>query len=127
MDKESQQKDLKAQIKPDRMPHHVAIIMDGNGRWARKRRLDRAFGHKAGMKAVTDIVEASVDIELKVLTTFTLNTTALITHPNDFLYMFRDISRFFFEFKSTISTVIIFIMRNIFAFRTFQFRIFEGF
>ena len=61
---------LKAQIKPEKMPRHIAIIMDGNGRWAREKRLTRVAGHRAGVKAVRDIVEASVDIRLEVLTLY---------------------------------------------------------
>ncbi|MBN2372376.1 isoprenyl transferase [bacterium] len=61
---------LKSQINPEKMPRHIAIIMDGNGRWAREKRLTRVAGHRAGVKAVRDIVEASVDIRLEVLTLY---------------------------------------------------------
>ena len=52
------------------VPHHVAIIMDGSGRWARKRRLPRPFGHRAGMNAVHEIVEGAIEAGLEVLTLF---------------------------------------------------------
>ena len=43
-------------VKPERMPRHVAIIMDGNGRWAKKRGLPRALGHRAGVEAMRAII-----------------------------------------------------------------------
>ena len=61
---------LKDQIDPEKMPHHVAIIMDGNGRWAQQRKMSRVAGHRAGIKAVRDIVEISVEINLQVLTLY---------------------------------------------------------
>jgi len=52
------------------VPAHVAIIMDGNGRWARGRALPRPFGHKAGMKSVREVVEGSLAAGVEVLTLF---------------------------------------------------------
>ena len=52
------------------IPRHVAIIMDGNGRWASERRLPRPFGHRAGMKAVREAVEGAIDAGVAVLTLF---------------------------------------------------------
>jgi undecaprenyl diphosphate synthase len=52
------------------IPRHVAIIMDGNGRWASERRLPRPFGHRAGMKAVREAVEGAIDAGVEVLTLF---------------------------------------------------------
>ena len=51
-------------------PAHVAIIMDGNGRWARGRALPRPFGHKAGMKSVREVVEGALAAGVEVLTLF---------------------------------------------------------
>jgi len=53
-----------------RLPAHVAIIMDGNGRWAQSRRLPRVAGHRAGIEAVRDVVEASARLGLQVLTLY---------------------------------------------------------
>src|SRR2546422_5783833 len=54
--------DLLAQIRLNgAVPRHVAIIMDGNGRWARERNLPRPFGHRAGMKAVREVVEGAIE------------------------------------------------------------------
>ena len=52
------------------VPRHVAIIMDGNGRWARERRLPRPFGHRSGMRAVREVVEGAVEVGLDVLSLF---------------------------------------------------------
>jgi len=52
------------------VPRHVAVIMDGNGRWARERGRPREFGHRAGMRAVREAVEAAADAGVEVLTLF---------------------------------------------------------
>lgn len=52
------------------VPRHVAIIMDGNGRWARERLMPRPFGHRSGMKAVREVVEGAVEAGLEVLSLF---------------------------------------------------------
>lgn len=56
------------------IPVHIAIIMDGNGRWARKRGLPRAAGHKIGVESVRDIVEACSQLGVKFLTLYTFST-----------------------------------------------------
>lgn len=56
------------------MPHHVAIVMDGNGRWAQKRWLPRVAGHKQGVDALRRIVEASVQRGIRVLTVFAFSS-----------------------------------------------------
>jgi undecaprenyl diphosphate synthase len=56
------------------IPRHVAIIMDGNGRWARRRGLPRYAGHREGMRAVRAAVEAAVDSGVEVLTLFAFST-----------------------------------------------------
>jgi len=52
------------------VPRHVAIIMDGNGRWAKERHLPRALGHRAGMKAVREVVEGAIAAGVEVLTLY---------------------------------------------------------
>ncbi len=52
------------------IPRHVAIIMDGNGRWARERNLPRPLGHRSGMKAVRAVVEGAIEVGLEVLSLF---------------------------------------------------------
>ncbi len=60
-------------LKKGNLPTHIAIIMDGNGRWAKKRGLPRTAGHKAGVKAVKRIVRAGGDLGISVLTLFTFS------------------------------------------------------
>ena len=57
-----------------KIPTHVAIIMDGNGRWAKKRLLPRAMGHSAGAKNVEPICEAAWDLGVKYLTVYAFST-----------------------------------------------------
>src|SRR5204863_623350 len=61
---------LARQIQFDRLPQHVAVIMDGNGRWAAQRHLPRVEGHRAGIESVRDIVETSARLDIKVLTLY---------------------------------------------------------
>src|SRR4029079_9435402 len=61
---------LARQIQFDRLPRHVAIIMDGNGRWAATRHLPRVEGHRAGIEAVRDTVETSARLGIPVLTLY---------------------------------------------------------
>ena len=56
------------------VPRHVAIIMDGNGRWAKKRKLPRSFGHKAGASRVQEIIETSGNMGVEVLSLYAFST-----------------------------------------------------
>ncbi|MEW8986269.1 MAG: isoprenyl transferase, partial [Bacillus sp. (in: firmicutes)] len=58
----------------DNIPNHIAIIMDGNGRWALKRGMPRFAGHKEGLSTVVKIVKAAVECKVKVLTLYTFST-----------------------------------------------------
>jgi len=62
--------ELSEQIDRSALPAHVAIIMDGNGRWARKRGLPRVAGHRAGISAVREVVEGSAELGIPVLTLY---------------------------------------------------------
>ncbi len=66
----SDEAQLVRQLNPDRLPSHVAIIMDGNGRWAAQRHLPRVEGHRAGIESVRDTVETGARLGLKVLTLY---------------------------------------------------------
>ena len=61
---------LVRQVNFERLPEHIAIIMDGNGRWAAQRHLPRVEGHRAGIDAVRDTVETAARLDIKVLTLF---------------------------------------------------------
>ena len=65
---------LNSQINLDNIPSHVAIIMDGNGRWAKKQSKIRIFGHKIGVKTVRDVVEGSVKLGLDYLTLYAFSS-----------------------------------------------------
>src|SRR5947209_3725803 len=66
----SPEETLARQVNFDRLPAHIAVIMDGNGRWAARRHLPRVEGHRAGIDAVRDIVESSARIGIQVLTLY---------------------------------------------------------
>jgi undecaprenyl diphosphate synthase len=61
---------LARQVNFDRLPQHVAVIMDGNGRWAAQRHLPRVEGHRAGIESVRDVVESSARLGIRVLTLY---------------------------------------------------------
>ncbi len=66
--------DLKQRINTDRLPCHVAIIMDGNGRWAKQQGKERIFGHESGVESVRDTVKAAAEIGIPYLTFFAFST-----------------------------------------------------
>ncbi len=65
---------LKENIDNSKIPHHIAIIMDGNGRWAKQRGTQRVFGHKNGVKAVRNATEAAAELGIKYLTLYAFST-----------------------------------------------------
>jgi undecaprenyl diphosphate synthase len=66
--------DLKSQLDLNHLPQHVAIIMDGNGRWAKERGEDRLYGHFHGVQSVRDIVEAGAELGIRYLTLYAFST-----------------------------------------------------
>ena len=66
--------EFKDQIDINRLPEHIAIIMDGNGRWAKNQGKFRVFGHESGVLSVKDIVEGCVEIGIKYLTVYAFST-----------------------------------------------------
>ena len=65
---------LKDKVNRDKLPQHIAIIMDGNGRWAKKKGNERIFGHKNGIRAVKDTVEAAAELGVNYLTLYAFST-----------------------------------------------------
>src|SRR5450756_815908 len=65
---------LRKQINIGKLPSHVAIIMDGNGRWAQQRGLGRVFGHQQGVKAVREVIETATELGIKYLTLYAFST-----------------------------------------------------
>ena len=62
--------ELYRQLDPGRLPKHIAIIMDGNGRWAKRRHMPRVAGHRAGVAAVRSTVETAARIGIGALTLY---------------------------------------------------------
>ncbi|MCU0449735.1 MAG: isoprenyl transferase [Bernardetiaceae bacterium] len=65
---------MKEKIDMTRIPQHIAVIMDGNGRWAKKQGIARVFGHKSAVKAVREIIEGSAELGVKYLTLYAFST-----------------------------------------------------
>lgn len=66
--------DLKAQIDQSKLPRHIAMIMDGNGRWAKQHNQPRVFGHRNGVKAVREVTEAAAELGIEFLTLYAFST-----------------------------------------------------
>src|SRR5213078_3903634 len=66
----SAEESLARQVNFDRLPAHVAVIMDGNGRWAAQRHLPRVEGHRAGIESVRAVVEGAARLGIRVLTLY---------------------------------------------------------
>jgi undecaprenyl diphosphate synthase len=65
---------FKENIDPDRLPAHIAIIMDGNGRWAKQRGQHRIFGHENGVKSVKEVAETCAELGIRYLTLYAFST-----------------------------------------------------
>ncbi|MEL6657417.1 MAG: isoprenyl transferase [Bacteroidota bacterium] len=66
--------DWKNKIDQDRLPEHIAIIMDGNGRWAKEKGKPRVFGHRNGVKSVREVTEAAAELGINYLTLYAFST-----------------------------------------------------
>ena len=75
--------------------HHVAIIMDGNGRWGLKKKNSRNFGHLTGLKNVEKIIDASIKVNLKFLTLFVFSTENWRRPKNEVSFLFNLIKNYF--------------------------------
>ena len=65
---------IKEKINSEKLPQHVAVIMDGNGRWAKSRDQERTFGHKNAIKAVREVINACNEVNIPYLTLYTFST-----------------------------------------------------
>jgi undecaprenyl diphosphate synthase len=86
------------QIAADRIPRHVAIVMDGNGRWAQERGLPRPEGHRAGIEAVHDVVHGALEIGLSHLTLYAFSTENWKRDPREVTLLFAMLEE---ELRST--------------------------
>ncbi|MDD2554739.1 MAG: isoprenyl transferase [Syntrophaceticus sp.] len=71
---ENKRNDTRKNIKLNRVPYHVAIIMDGNGRWAQEKGFSRSEGHRAGMESLRSSVEFCLDLGIRILSVFAFST-----------------------------------------------------
>jgi len=69
-DLDRKEAEIWAKLDPTRLPHHIAIIMDGNGRWAKRRHLPRVAGHRAGMTSVRSTIETAATIGIQAMTLY---------------------------------------------------------
>lgn len=90
--KDAESSALLERIDPENVPTHIACVMDGNGRWARQRGLDRTDGHVAGEKALSDVVEGAMEVGVKWLTAYAFSTENWVrpTYEVDFLMKFKE-------------------------------------
>ncbi len=65
---------IKEKLNREKLPKHVAVIMDGNGRWAKRKGAMRIFGHQNGVKPIHEIVEASGELGIKYLSLYAFST-----------------------------------------------------
>ena len=78
---------LEEKIDKNHLPQHVAIIMDGNGRWAKARGLERYMGHQEGVVSVRKVVEAASDLGIKYLTMYTFSTENWKRSPQEVRFL----------------------------------------
>ncbi|MBU6352786.1 MAG: isoprenyl transferase, partial [Actinomycetales bacterium] len=71
----------------EKIPHHVALVMDGNGRWAKKRGLPRTKGHEAGELALFDVVEGAIQIGVKELSAYAFSTENWRRSPDEVKFL----------------------------------------
>ena len=74
-------------LDPDRIPEHVAIVMDGNGRWAKQRSLPRTEGHKRGEEALFDVVEGALEAGVRWLTVYAFSTENWRRPPSEVRFL----------------------------------------
>jgi undecaprenyl diphosphate synthase len=96
------EKSIKFDIEPGRLPGHVGIIMDGNGRWARVRGLRREEGHTKGADAVRTVVRASRKLGLKALTLFAFSSQNWDRPPEEVFHLMQLLRRYLFEERAEI-------------------------
>jgi undecaprenyl diphosphate synthase len=76
-------------LNPEKIPAHVAIIMDGNGRWAKKRLLPRTLGHKQGVETVRSILKAGASLGIKYLSVYTFSTENWKRPPEEVTFLMK--------------------------------------
>ncbi|MCD6638639.1 MAG: di-trans,poly-cis-decaprenylcistransferase, partial [Nocardioides sp.] len=83
-------------IPPDLVPKHVAIVMDGNGRWAKERGLPRTKGHEQGESSLFDVVEGAIELGVKAISAYAFSTENWSRSPDEVRFLMgfnRDVIR----------------------------------
>ena len=87
--------ELKEQLNPNKLPKHIGIILDGNGRWAQERGLPRTLGHQKGIETLGKIVKATKELGIKNLTVFAFSTENINRPKDEVKYLFNRMKDFF--------------------------------
>ena len=93
----------KAGLEQAKLPKHIAIIMDGNGRWAQKRGLPRYLGHQQGMRALGKVVETAFDLQIPCLTVFAFSTENWNRPQDEIDYIMTQIVKQFDRYAKELS------------------------
>ena len=94
-DLDRKESEVYRQLDPERLPRHIAIIMDGNGRWAKRRHMPRAAGHRAGVTAVRSTVETAARIGIQALTLYAFSEENWKKRPKSEVdFLMRLLSRY---------------------------------
>jgi undecaprenyl diphosphate synthase len=88
--------------KKTEIPVHIAIIMDGNGRWAKKRNLPRIFGHREGAKSVREITTACAELGVKYLTLYAFSTENWKRPENEIKFLFNLLDDYLVKERKTL-------------------------
>ncbi|NYG55551.1 isoprenyl transferase [Nocardioides perillae] len=83
-------------LPPELVPHHVAVVMDGNGRWAKERGLPRTRGHEAGESSLFDVVEGAIELGVKAVSAYAFSTENWSRSPDEVKFLMgfnRDVIR----------------------------------
>ena len=86
----------------DKLPQHLAIIMDGNGRWAKKRGLPRSAGHKEGAKSVRRVITSCLDFNIPILTIYAFSTENWKRPKQEIVYLLKLFERFLSKEKANL-------------------------
>ena len=86
-----------------KVPQHIAIIMDGNGRWAKKRGFPRAVGHKAGMESIKTTLDACRELGVKVLTVYAFSTENWTRPKTEIRFLMNYLKNFLIKYESELN------------------------
>ncbi len=75
------------QVAPDRVPRHIAVVMDGNGRWAKERGLPRTRGHEAGEAALLDVIHGAIEVGVRYLSAYAFSTENWRRSPEEVRFL----------------------------------------